>query len=140
MPESLWSDAQLRTFLSSLRAGGIFAPDVDVFERAEFIRQAGLRIVPEVRRRVLAEVGATVDAHGVALIAYQVLEDAKWSKQATWMMVAPRPWEFIADLVAREIRTSYRATARTRGDDKKLAGIAEASSRAELEPGSAQDE
>ena len=139
MAESLWSDAQLRTFLSSIRAGGIFGSDVDETERAEFLRQATVRVVPDVQRRMLAEVGATVDTQGVAIVAFEVLEEARWSKRATWMMVSSDPWGFLVDLVVRELRGAYRSTVRRRGDDKQLAGIASASSRAELEAGPGED-
>jgi hypothetical protein len=97
--------------------------------------QARLRVVPEVQRRLLADVGVTVDPYGVAIIAFEALEEW-WGKRRTWLMASSDPWGFLTDLVTRELRSAYRAAARTRGDGKQLAGIATASKRAELEGGS----
>jgi hypothetical protein len=136
MHETLWNDDEFRTFLSTLRTGGIFGNDVDDTERWEFIRQARLRIVPEVQRRLLADVGVPVDPYGVAIIAFEALEES-WGKRRTWLLASSDPWGFLTDLVTRELRSAYRSAARKRGDGKQLAGIASASTRPELEEGPA---
>lgn len=138
MHEALWSDDELRTFITTLRGGGLFAPEVDSTERDRFVAQARLRIVPEVQRRVLAEVGAATDASGVAHVAFEVLERETWGKRHTWLMVTTEPWGYVTDLVAREIRSAYTAAVRRRADAKALKGIAAASSRPEIDPGTAE--
>ena len=135
MHDELWTDDRFRTFFASFRSGGLFGADVDDIDRDAFIRQAERRIAPEVQRRLLAEVGAIVSEPGIALVAFDVLERTAWDKRRAWLLVAGSPWTLLADAVTREIRSSYRATAR-RGDGKHLAGIASASSRLALEPDS----
>lgn len=135
MPERLWSNDELRRFLIALRSGGIFdsGRDVDDEQRQRFRAQAAARIVPEVERRVLADVGALIDPRGIAVVALEVLEEENYGAKRTWLMVTEDPWGFLTDLVTREVIRSYRAAVRRRGDDKVLKGIATASSRRELE-------
>lgn len=134
MPEHTWSNDELRTFLTAFRSGSIFdaGRDVDDIARERFRLQAMDRIVPVVERRVLAEIGAVVDARGVALIALEVVEDTTWGAKHTWLMVTEDPWSFLTDLVVREITKSYRSAVRHRGDEKVLKGIADVSSRREI--------
>lgn len=135
MPECFWSNDELRSFLIALRSGGIFdsGRDVDDAQRERFRAQAASRIVPEVERRVLAEVGAVIDPQGIAAVALEVVEEQNYGPKHTWLMVTEDPWSFLTDLVTREVVTSYRAAVRRRSDDKVLKGIAAASSRRELE-------
>lgn len=139
MHESLWSNDELRTFLTALRDSSCFTPgtEVDDVDRGRFLRQAMLRVVPEVERRLLADVGATVDSRGIAAVTLELVEDGMWGRRHTWLMVTSEPWAFLADQVTREIRSAYRASVRVRDDQKALKGIAAVSSRAEL--GAARD-
>lgn len=130
MTDSLWSDRRFRSFLASLRGGGIFGSDVDDAERDEFIRQAQIRLAPEVSRRVLAHVGATVDDYGVALVAFDVLEQSAWESPRAWLVTTTDPWTLLGEMVTGEITESYRSTVAARGDDEsELAGILAASTR-----------
>ncbi|AYG04200.1 hypothetical protein D7I44_12105 [Gryllotalpicola protaetiae] len=133
MNDSSWSDRALRDFITRIRDLD-FGMHLGEDERDGFIRQAEVRLVPEVRRRVLAEIGATIDAHGVASVAFETLEQETWGKRHTWLMVTTDPWAFLTDLVTDEVRGAYKASARSRADAKRLKGIAEASPRAELMP------
>lgn len=140
MIDEHWSDAEFRSFLSALRSDGCFSPTLDDTDRERFIRQARLRVSPEVQRRVLAEVGAVTDADGIARATIDILDDELWGKRRTWLMVTPDPWGLLADLVTREIRASYRASVHRRRDDRTLDGIQKVSSRAELTPGAEDDD
>lgn len=137
MSEADWSNDELRTFFSALRSGGLFdrGAAVDDEWRAAFRRQAMRRVVPAVERRLLAEVGAMLDAPGIAHVALEVAEDAAWGAEHAWLMVTADPWRHLAHLVRREIRRSYRKTVRTRRDGKALDGIEAASSRRALDAG-----
>ncbi|WP_336644843.1 hypothetical protein [Microbacterium sp. USHLN186] len=137
MSEADWSNDQLRTFFSALRSGGLFdrGASVDDEWRAAFRRQAMRRIVPAVERRLLAEVGAMLDAPGIAHVALEVAEDLAWGAEHAWLMVTAEPWRHLADLVRREIRRSYRKTVRIRRDAETLDGIEAASSRRALDAG-----
>lgn len=110
MSEADWSNDELRAFFSALRAGGLFdrGAAVDDEWRAAFRRQATRRVVPAVERRLLAEVGAMLDAPGIAHVALEVAEDAAWGAEHAWLMLTADPWRHLADLVRREIRRSYR--------------------------------
>jgi hypothetical protein len=140
MNDELWSDDEFRSFLSAVRGGGFFSSGIDDSDRERFIRQARMRVAPEVQRRVLADVGAMTAADGVALATLEILEDELWGKRRTWIMVTPDPWGLLIDLVARDIRGSYRASIRRRRDDRTLDGIEKASSRAELTSGDETDD
>src|SRR5690349_2463646 len=140
MNDEFWSDDEFRSFLSAVRAGGFFSAGADETDREGFIRQARLRVVPDVQRRVLADVGAMTDAEGVARATLEILEEELWGKRRTWIMVTPDPWRLLADLVAREIRASYRASVGRCRDDRALDGIAKASSRAEITSGEDTDD
>lgn len=85
MPEHTWSNDELRIFFTALRSGSIFdrGADVDDVTREAFRAQAMRRIVPEVERRVLAEVGAVFDPHGVAAVAVEVAEETTWGSRHT---------------------------------------------------------
>ncbi|MGN7977904.1 hypothetical protein ACTJJ4_10045 [Microbacterium sp. 22195] len=137
MPEIDWSNDQLRTFLTSLRSGGVFdrGVDVDQDERDRFLAQAQRRIVPDIRARVLAEVGATLDPRGVAAIVLEVLEDNTWGAERTWLMVTEDPWGYLTEFVATEIRKAYRKALHRSADDKALKGIEQASSRRAIDAG-----
>ncbi|MEJ1089057.1 hypothetical protein WDU99_12110 [Microbacterium sp. Mu-80] len=135
MPETDWTNDELRTFLTALRAGGIFNVGEENLDRDGFRRQALRRIVPEVQRGVLAEVGAVVDPRGVAAVALEVVKDTAWDPEHTWLMVTEDPWGYLADVVSAEIRRAYRKAVRSAGDGKALKGIAEASSRLGIEAG-----
>ncbi|WDH79001.1 hypothetical protein PTQ19_00730 [Microbacterium esteraromaticum] len=132
MPESLWSNDELRRFLTACRDRSIFSIGEDEIDNDGFHRQAMLRVAPAVQRRVLAEVGAVVDLKGVAAVTLEVAKDSSWDPQHTWLMVTEDPWAYLTELVATEIRTAYRKAVRRRGDEKELQGIASASSRREL--------
>jgi hypothetical protein len=140
MNDEFWSDDEFRSFLSALRGGGFFSAGIDDTDRERFIRQARLRVAPDVQRRVLADVGAITDADGIALATLEILEDELWGKRRTWIMVTPDPWGLLTDLVTRDIRVSYRASIRRRRDDRALDGIEKASSRAELTSGEETDD
>ena len=136
MSNALWSDDELRSFLSALRGHSIFTDPVDDAERERFIGQARLRLAPAVQRRVLAEIGAVVDADGVARAALEIIEEEVWGKRRTWMLVTPDPWGLLTEFVARGIRTSYRACLPRRNDARVLENIQAASSRTEIAGGS----
>jgi hypothetical protein len=135
MHDALWSDDELRTFLTDLSGRGLLADEPDPELREAFLRQARLRLVVRVQQRLLADIGTTVDPSGVAHVAYEILEDGRWTKAHTWLMVTTDPWSVIADLVFREIRSAYRATVGDKRDDKRLDGIRKASTRLELPAG-----
>lgn len=134
MHDALWSDQRFREFLTLLR-GGMFAPPIDDEQREEFLGQARRRIAPDVQRRVLADVGASVDGDGVALIAFELLEDCAWDSRRTWLLASSDPWRYLADLVVREVTAAYGESVRRDGDDAELAGILSASTRPQLETG-----
>lgn len=141
MHDALWTDQRFRTFLLAMRSG-LFGGGVEDDERDAFFEQARRRIVPVVQRRVLAEVGATVDDHGVAVVAYELLEASAWDRRRTWLMASSDPWGFLADLVVRELKAAYGETAGVRGEDgdeTELAGIVAASSRRAIEGGSGEE-
>ncbi|WP_309064913.1 hypothetical protein [Microbacterium sp.] len=130
MPEHIWSNDELRNFLSSLRAGGLFGGrEVDDDARERFREQALRRVAPEVERRLLADIGTVLDPQGIAAVALEVVEDHAWGARHTWMMVTADPWEYLTELVVREIRRAYRRAVQSRGDAKKLKGIEAASTR-----------
>ncbi|MGQ7312854.1 hypothetical protein ACUOFU_14190 [Microbacterium arabinogalactanolyticum] len=137
MPEIDWSNDQLRTFLTVLRSGDAFnrGVDVDQDERDRFLAQVQRRIVPEIRARVLAEVGATLDPCGVAAIVLEVLEDNTWGAERTWLMVTEDPWGYLTEFVAAEIRKAYRKALHRTADDKTLKGIEQASNRRAIDAG-----
>ena len=136
MNDSLWSDDEFRSFATALYDGGLLSPLAnDSEERAAFRRQAELRVAPEVQRRVLAEVGAVVDVSGIGYATLTVLEEQLYTRRRAWIMVTPDPWALLADLVARDIRSSYRATVRHRADTRTLTAIAHASTRAPITRG-----
>ena len=132
MNDVLWSGDEFRFFILKLR--GPLDADVDDGERQRFIRQARLRIAPEVQRRILANIGALTDLDGIACAALDILDDLLWTKRRTWITVATDPWGVLTDVVTRRVQKSYRATFRE-DDARALDGIAEVSSRAELGAG-----
>ena len=140
MNESLWSDDEFRAFFSDLRGEGLFSSGADDCDRDGFRAQALLRVAPEVQRRVLADIGIPIDASGIAATALDVLEGERWGKRRTWILVAPDPWRLLCELVTREIRRSYRAHTPRRADERALAGIAQASTRASLTVGDDEQE
>ncbi len=129
MNDALWSDDEFRSFLSSLRSRGFFSGGPDDVDRDRFVRQARLRLAPEVQRRLLVDIGAVTDATGIARAALDVLEDEMWGKRGTWLMVTSDPWRQLTDVVTREIRTSYRASVRRGSDARTLKAIEKATSR-----------
>ncbi len=131
MDTSLWSDDEFRSFFASLR-GDFFATGIDDIDRERFIAQARVRVAPEVQRRVLADIGATTDAAGIARVTFELLEEQAWGKRRTWMLVTSDPWGMLTDLVTREVRSSYRSSVRRRGTKGDLDGIARVSSRPAL--------
>lgn len=135
MPETDWTNDELRTFLTALRATGIFGSGEEDLDRDGFRCQALRRIVPDVQRRVLAEVGAVVDPRGVAAVVLEVVKDTAWDAEHTWLMVTEDPWGYLADVVSAEIRRAYRKAVQPTGDAKALKGIEEASSRLGIEAG-----
>jgi len=135
MHDSLWSDQRFREFLTLLR-GGMFAPPIDDDVRDQFLAQARVRIVPDVQRRVLADIGATVDGDGVAMIAFELLEDCAWDSRRTWLLASSDPWRYLADLVVSEVTAAYGESVRRVGDDDELAGILSASTRRQRDAGS----
>lgn len=142
MHEMLWSDDELRSFLTRLRDGsGLFSePAIDEVDRARFIDQARIRVVPEVQRRILAAVGARTSEAGVAAVAFEVVESLVWGKRHTWLMVSTNPWALLTDFVATEVQQAYRSVIATPQERKLLKGIAEASSRTELTQGDEDDQ
>jgi len=134
MPDYLWSAQRFREFLTLLR-GGAFAPPIDDEERDQFLRQARVRIVPDVQRRLLAEIGAPVDGDGLAVIAFELLEDSAWDSRRTWLLASSDPWRYLVDLVVREVTHAYGEAVRPVGDDDELAGILSASTLPQLEAG-----
>lgn len=136
MDEHAWSNDELRTFMLALRDSATFAgTPLDEIDRERFRAQVMRRIVPLVERQVLAEVGAMLDARGIAHVAIDVLADQAWARTGTWLMVSTDPWAFLADLVAREIRRAYKTAASVSGDAKVLTGIARVSTRVGIEGG-----
>lgn len=135
MPEIDWTNDELRTFLTALRAAGIFSLGEEDLDHDGFRRQALRRIVPEIRRRVLAEVGAPIDPHGAAAVVLEVVKDTAWDAEHTWLMVTEDPWGYLTDVVSTEIRRAYRKAVQPAGDAKALRGIEAASSRLEIEAG-----
>lgn len=137
MHESHWSAQRFREFLTLLR-GGMLAVPIDDEEREQFLRQARVRIVPDVQRRILAEVGSLVDGDGVAVVAYELLEDCAWDSRRTWLLASSDPWRYLADLVVRQVTAAYGEAVRPTGDDDELAGILSASTRPQLEAGAGE--
>lgn len=133
MNTPLWSDDQFRSFFAALRSD-VCGSDRDDDARDHFLAQARVRIAPVVQQRLLADVGATTDPGGIARVALDVVEDEAWSRRRSWLLVTTDPWTLVADLVAREIRSSYRSATRRTGGKRDLDGIARASSRRALPP------
>lgn len=135
MPEIDWTNDELRTFLTALRASGIFGTAEEEPDDDGFRRQALRRIVPDIRRRVLADVGASIDPVGTAAVALELVNDTVWDAEHTWLMVTDDPWGYLADVVSAEIRRAYRKVVQPAGDAKALKGIEAASSRRGIEAG-----
>ncbi|HKT56979.1 MAG TPA: hypothetical protein VJR25_09415 [Microbacterium sp.] len=122
MNDLLWSDDEFRSFFALLRRDSCTSC-LDDTDRAGFVQQARLRVAPTVQRRLLADIGIAADASGIAVVALDVLGDEVWGKRGTWLMITPEPWALLADLVARRIRRSYRASTRRAADERVLRGI-----------------
>lgn len=131
-----WSDDQFRSFMTALRDSGFPSLEVGVDVRDGFLAEARTRLVPQVQRRILAEVGVTTAAAGVALVAFEILERETWGKRHTWLLASSDPWGVLTELTAREVRAAYRTIVEPAADRKKLKRIAAASSQPEIEPGS----
>jgi hypothetical protein len=128
MNDLLWSDDEFRSFFSLLRHDWC-SSRLDDTDRARFLRQARLRVAPAVQRLLLADIGIAAEAAGIADVTLDVLGDEAWGKRSTWLMITPDPWALLADLVARRIRRSYRASMRHGSDERALRGIAKANAR-----------
>jgi len=140
MNDSLWDDRRFRAFVAE-RGGGFFAPELAEDEREEFVRQAELRVAPEAQRRLLRRVGSTVDARGVALVAFDVVDESSLDRRRTWLLACADPWAFLTDLVVRELVAAYDETVKAdEEDDAQIAGIVAASSRRAIASGGAPGE
>lgn len=85
MTELDWTNNELRAFLTALRATGIFSFGEERLDHDGFRRPALRRIVPEIRRRVLAEVGAPIDRQRAAAVVPEVVKDRAWDAEHTWL-------------------------------------------------------
>lgn len=137
MPEIDWTNDELRAFFAAFRPASIFGDDDEELDRDGFRRQALRRIVPEIRRRVLAEVGAPIDPNGAATVVLEVVRDTAWDAEHTWLMVTEDPWGYLTDVVSAEIRRAYRKAVEPASDGEALKGIEAATSRLEIAGGDA---
>ena len=129
MSGNSWSDSDLRAYIAAATGFFWLGTEADV-ERARFRAQV-TRIVPGIQKRVLAEVGATTSADGIAFFASEEVEHGRAAKRA-WLLVSSEPWEYLEQWIGDVVIRAYRAAVQPK-DKKALKGIAAASSRRELE-------
>jgi hypothetical protein len=134
MSTTRWTDRELRDFvLSAPRLDGGEEVLADV-ARARFIEELGVRVVPLVQKTVLASVGVSTSAEGVALFACDLVENSRWDSRRDWLLMCSSPWGYLAEWVAEDVVKSHRsATRRSKKDACVLDGIAEASGRRALD-------
>ena len=129
-----WSDAELREFVLAaprLDRGEEITADV---VRAAFREQFVARSVASIQRRMLARVGAMTASEGIAVFACDLLENSSWDPRRDWLLMSPAPWAALEEWVGDEAILIHRRAMRGRKKDAAtLAGIAEASTRPELE-------
>lgn len=124
-----WSDDDLRDHVLHERG---FFEERDEARRAECIREMH-RIVPALQRRLLETTGAVTYAHGVAVLATEVLDRSN-DPRRWWLVASTTPWEVVEEWIGDELVERYKRAAKKRKKDKKaLAGIEAASTRRELE-------
>lgn len=107
MTENLWSATDLRRFVRAVEVawcGEDVADDV----RAAFRAQVQARVAPVVQARLLASVGAVVDAEGVAVVADSLVDDGCCDDERRWLLVSPDPWAYLADWTASAVARAYR--------------------------------
>jgi hypothetical protein len=132
VPETFWTDDELRTFLTKIRSGGIFG-SLDSDDRDAFVSQALIRVIPAVQQKLLTDIGAVIDPRGVALAACELLEDTVFESSRVWLLSTSAPWDFLVEMVTRDVRRAYQSTAGALGDiDAELDGILRASTRLAL--------
>jgi hypothetical protein len=126
-----WSDRDLREYVVS--ATEVFLPDEEwQAKRAQFCAQIA-RIAPAIQSRVLAEVGATTSADGIALFAAEVVEH--FDGPRAWLVVSATPWDYLERWVGDEVIAAYGRAAGTTDDAAELAGITAASTRRAITDG-----
>jgi hypothetical protein len=132
MSGRIWSDDDLRAHV--LHQRGFFESPTadDEARREECIRQMH-RIVPALQQRLLESVGAATDADGVAVLATEAI-DRSSDPRRFWLVASTTPWETLEEWIGDElVLISKRAAKKRKKDRKVLDGIAEASTRRELE-------
>ena len=127
-----WTDDELREHVLHRRGFFESPTDDDELRRAECIRQMH-RIVPALQSRLLESVGATTSAHGVAVLATEVIERSN-DPRRFWLVASTAPWTQLEEWVGDDLVQLYKKAAKKRKKDRKvLDGIATASGRRELE-------
>ncbi|MES2094127.1 MAG: hypothetical protein V4531_09990 [Actinomycetota bacterium] len=134
MSTTRWTDRELREFvLGAPRRGEGEAVLADV-TRARFIEELTIRVVPVVQKAVLATVGVSTSAEGVAAFACELVENSRWDSRRDWLLMCSSPWEFLAEWIALDVAKSHRSVARrSKKDARVLEGIAAASGREALD-------
>ena len=131
MPTEFWSDRELREYV--VGATEVYFPNEEwEARRAQFCAQVA-RIVPAIQSRVLAEVGATTSAEGIAMFAAEVVEH--FDGPRAWLVVSATPWDYLERWVGDEVIAAYGRAAGTADDSDQLAGITAASTRRAITDG-----
>ena len=133
MSIEFWSDRELREYVVSATNTYSFFPDEEWEEKRAQFRAQVARIVPAIQSRVLAEVGATTSAEGIAMFAAEVVEH--FDGPRAWLVVSATPWNYLERWVGDEVIAAYGRAAAEHADSDELAGITAASTRRAISGG-----
>ena len=127
MAPTTWSDDDLRAYVAN-PWGSLFGTD-DPSD--DFMSAASVRLVPEIRARLLQSLGAPTAPRGIAFLAASTVRSLS-RVERDWLLVCERPWDRLAGLVEERLLRAHR---RTVGKDAKktLDGIERASERRSIE-------
>ena len=127
MAPTTWSDDDLRAYVAN-PWGSLFGTD-DPSD--DFMSAASVRLVPEIRARLLQSLGAPTSPRGIAFLAASTVRSLS-RVERDWLLVCERPWDRLAGLVEERLLRAHR---RTVGKDAKktLDGIERASERRSIE-------
>ena len=121
-----WSDDELRDYVARFEED----PSIAAYRRAGFHREVLARVAPAVQRRMLATVGVTVSAQGIALMTSEVVDhNGYWSAERTWLLICDEPWEYLTQWASKRATGAYRRTVGKKSAKSSLKGIEAASTR-----------
>ena len=111
----VWSDSELREYVRRADTGERWS-DTDeqrADTSARFRASVRVRCAPATAQHVRERVGALVEADGVAIVADDLV---CWGRsvdhERRWLLVSPRPWDYLAEWTAAEIIRSFRRARR----------------------------